>query len=723
MALVLKDRVKETTTTTSTGTYTLGGAQVGYQSFSVVGDGNATYYTVTDGTDWEVGIGTYTLSGTTLSRDTILESSNSGSAVNWGAGSKDVFLTYPAEKAVTADGVNPFTSPVLVNVNSTSNALEIRQLGSGNALLVEDSTNPDATPTIVDLAGNLILGKSNRTSTIASKIEVHSTSTEGFQLGLAPSEALYNWNSTSSICSSLSFFHIPSGSVGTVVTNSAGDRLGQINFWTQDGASNYYKGSITGLANSVLADEVDISYSAYNHKFTGPITEGVWNATAIGVAYGGTGQTSYAVGDLLYASASTTLSKLGIGAPGQVLQAGATIPEWGGLSGNTTTIQLRYSSTPGAVPTALSLSTGELVVNTADGKLYFLDSGGTVKVLSQADQIAPLTTKGDLLVNDGTSNVRLPVGTDAYVLTADSTQSSGVKWAAAGGGGAASADIQEFTSTGSSTWTKPAGAKMVYVLMFGGGGGGGSGRKRSIGGLTTAAGGAPAGGGGGRTELWIPASLLGATETVTVGAGGTGGAAQTTDNTNGSAGTAGGNTTFGSWATARAGNRGDGGTTSTPSGGNGGGGLGEFSLANSTYSASGGQGGTTTGGAGNSGGYRPGGGGGGGGFSANDTTARNGGVGGLGGALLTSGVGTTGGGGTAGNTTGTPNGSAGAAASSYFVGGSGGGGGASASTTVGNGGAGGYPGGGGGGGGAGYTVDSGAGGNGGNGYVRVVTFF
>lgn len=103
MALVLKDRVKETTTTTGTGTYTLGGAVTGYQAFSVVGDGNTTYYTVTDGTNWEVGIGTYTSSGTTLSRGTILESSNSGNAVNWGAGSKDVFLTYPAERAVATD--------------------------------------------------------------------------------------------------------------------------------------------------------------------------------------------------------------------------------------------------------------------------------------------------------------------------------------------------------------------------------------------------------------------------------------------------------------------------------------------------------------------------------------------------------------------------------------------------------------------------------------------
>jgi len=100
MALVVKDRVKETSTTTGTGTFTLAGAVTGFQAFSVIGDGNTTYYTITDGTDWEVGIGTYTSSGTTLSRDTILESSNSGNAVNWGAGSKDVFVTYPAEQAV-----------------------------------------------------------------------------------------------------------------------------------------------------------------------------------------------------------------------------------------------------------------------------------------------------------------------------------------------------------------------------------------------------------------------------------------------------------------------------------------------------------------------------------------------------------------------------------------------------------------------------------------------
>ena len=100
MALVLADRIKETTTTTGTGTYTLGGAATGFESFAVIGNSNTTYYCCTDGTDFEVGIGTYTASGTTLARTTILQSSNSDSAVNWTSGTRDIFCTQPAEKAV-----------------------------------------------------------------------------------------------------------------------------------------------------------------------------------------------------------------------------------------------------------------------------------------------------------------------------------------------------------------------------------------------------------------------------------------------------------------------------------------------------------------------------------------------------------------------------------------------------------------------------------------------
>jgi hypothetical protein len=111
MALVVKDRVQETSTTTGTGTFTLAGAVSGFQSFSAIGDGNTTYYAIVGGTEWEVGLGTYTSSGTTLARDTILESSNSGTAVNFSAGTKNVFVTYPAEEAVYQDASGDAYAP------------------------------------------------------------------------------------------------------------------------------------------------------------------------------------------------------------------------------------------------------------------------------------------------------------------------------------------------------------------------------------------------------------------------------------------------------------------------------------------------------------------------------------------------------------------------------------------------------------------------------------
>ncbi len=105
MALVLKDRVKETTTTTGTGTLTLAGASTGYQSFSAIGDGNTCYYAISSsaGSEWEVGLGTYTSAGTTLARTTILASSNSGSVVTLSAGTKDVYVVYPAGRSVYQD--------------------------------------------------------------------------------------------------------------------------------------------------------------------------------------------------------------------------------------------------------------------------------------------------------------------------------------------------------------------------------------------------------------------------------------------------------------------------------------------------------------------------------------------------------------------------------------------------------------------------------------------
>lgn len=122
MALVLADRVKETTTTAGTGAVTLLGAATGFQSFSAIGNGNTTYYTIAaqTGNEWEVGIGTYTSSGTTLSRDTVLASSNAGALVPFSAGTKDVFVTYPSERSVYANGSGVMSDTGAVFINQTN---------------------------------------------------------------------------------------------------------------------------------------------------------------------------------------------------------------------------------------------------------------------------------------------------------------------------------------------------------------------------------------------------------------------------------------------------------------------------------------------------------------------------------------------------------------------------------------------------------------------------
>jgi hypothetical protein len=123
MALVLKDRVKETTTTTGTGSFSLAGAVTGYDSFGQIGSGNTTYYAVylDGGSEWEVGIGTYT-SPSTLSRDTILASSNSGSVVTFSAGQKTIWCDYPAGKAVYTDASGSISQPI-VNISGITGAI------------------------------------------------------------------------------------------------------------------------------------------------------------------------------------------------------------------------------------------------------------------------------------------------------------------------------------------------------------------------------------------------------------------------------------------------------------------------------------------------------------------------------------------------------------------------------------------------------------------------
>jgi hypothetical protein len=136
MALVIADRVRETSTTTGTGTLTLDGAVSGYQSFSTaIGNSNTCYYTITLGSAWEVGIGT--VSAGQLARTTVLKSSNSNSAVDFGAGTKDVFATYAGDKAVDTDVIQTLTNKTLTDPGVIGSSSSL----GGKVTLKEGSAN------------------------------------------------------------------------------------------------------------------------------------------------------------------------------------------------------------------------------------------------------------------------------------------------------------------------------------------------------------------------------------------------------------------------------------------------------------------------------------------------------------------------------------------------------------------------------------------------------
>jgi len=147
MALIQADRVKETSSTTGTGNFSLSGSSTGFRTFSDgVGVGNTCYYVITEGTTYEIGLGTLNASAT-LARTTVLISSSANAAVNWGSGSKDVFTTYPGVKAVVLDSKNELTLGSALNVAGG--------ISSSSTLFVSAGITGRST---LDIGGNASVG-------------------------------------------------------------------------------------------------------------------------------------------------------------------------------------------------------------------------------------------------------------------------------------------------------------------------------------------------------------------------------------------------------------------------------------------------------------------------------------------------------------------------------------------------------------------------------------
>lgn len=238
MALVVADRVKETTTTTGTGTITLAGAVAGFQAFSVIGNANTTYYAIVGqtGSEWEVGLGTYTSAGTLLSRDTVLSSSNAGALVNFSAGTKDVFVTYPAERSVYQDPNGLIAISGTINATTFeggSASITNADIASAFIGALTNTTFTGGSASITTLTGSSlsftnISATNNNTAYTTTATAGGNTTLTNASTGMQYFTGATTQTVTLPVTSTLALgwsYHIANNSTGNLTINSSGGNL------------------------------------------------------------------------------------------------------------------------------------------------------------------------------------------------------------------------------------------------------------------------------------------------------------------------------------------------------------------------------------------------------------------------------------------------------------------------------------------------------------------
>jgi hypothetical protein len=506
MALALNDRVQQTGTANTTVSFTLSGSVVGFQSFAVVGNGNTTYYSSTDALgNWEAGIGTYSTTGPTLTRTTILSSSNSGSAVTF-SGTVNVFVTYPSSKSVNLDGSGNVSALGTVSSGTwQGSTIAVAYGGTGvtsssgaNSVMLRDANQNVAINRLNQANTSTAAAAGTTTLTAASSYSqtLTGTGTQTYKMPDATTLTtgvafVFNNNATGT----LTLQDYSTGSIGTITAGGAVE-LVLLDNSTVAG---------TWDVHGYLPENVTWGTNALNLGST-VITNGTWNGGTIQSGYGGTGLTTFsAANNALYSTSSSALAAgtlpVAAGGTGAVTLTGYVYGNGTGAFTASTTIPTsaltgNYVSTFSGGSTGLTPSTATtgvvtlggllatgyggtgLTTFTSGGAVYAtstsalttgtlpIASGGTGQTTATTafNALSPITTKGDLISSDGTNDVRLGVGTDAYVLVADSTATTGLKWASNPSG--TTITVTDFTATASQTTftvTYTVGLVEVYV--------------------------------------------------------------------------------------------------------------------------------------------------------------------------------------------------------------------------------------------------------------------
>jgi hypothetical protein len=389
MALVVYDRVQETTTTSGTGSVTLLGAVSGFQSFAVVGNTNTTYYTITDGAQWEVGIGTYSTSGPTLARTTVLSNSNGNTTpITLSGGLSQVFVTYTAEKSVNldaSDNVTPLGTIASGTWQGTTVGVSYGGTGvtassGANSVVLRDANENTSLNNIFRNITSTVSAAGTTVLTAASSFTqvLTGSTTQTYQLPDATTlinGASFQFNNNST--GALSIVNNGSGPVATVPAGGATQL-----FLTSISTANGTWDTHGFLPENILWG----TNSLYLN--TDVITGGTWNGGTIGTAYGGTGLTTFTSGGALYATSTSSLTS-------------GVLPVASGGTGNSsyTDGQLLIGNSTGNTLTKSSLTAG---------------TGISITPGSGSITIASTVTSGLTITNDtSTATALYPTFTSA----------------------------------------------------------------------------------------------------------------------------------------------------------------------------------------------------------------------------------------------------------------------------------------------------------------------
>ena len=479
MALVLADRVQETSTTSGTGTITLSGAVQGFQDFATgIGSGNSTFYTIYDPItyEWEVGIGTFTSSGSdTLSRDTVLSNSLGTTAKIALAGNPvNVFVTYPSEKSVNLDSSGN-VSPLGTISSGTwqGTTVGVAYGGTGvtassgpNSVVLRNGNEDIVASRISQSVANVTATGGTTALTAASKFwqTLQGTTTHTFVLPDATTLPIGFW------------FIFDNDSTGNLTVEDYGNTI--LDVIAPGGYSLFYLDDIASVAGSwnragLIPSEVNWGTNSLNLGGSTVVSGGTWQGTAVAPAYGGTGLTSYSAANYaLYSTSASTLTAgtlpVAAGGTGQTSYTDGQL-----LIGNSTGNTLTKATLTAGTGVSVTNGSGSITVtNTAPDQTVSLTGAGTTTVTGTYPSFT--ITSNDQYSGTVTSVSALTIGTtgtDLSSTVANSTTTPvitlNVPTASASARGVlSSTDWTTFNNKGNGTVTSVSGTGTVNGITL-----------------------------------------------------------------------------------------------------------------------------------------------------------------------------------------------------------------------------------------------------------------